>query len=284
MMVFKENTPPPKDLQKWYDELYADLPDLPEALEDSLRSKYDFRIGVRQNNNVPITYLDQDESGTFDPACKKPPECIPICKKRRERGERIDDGTPKKLKTNTWQGGRWTGRRLPVVLKITSENGRSALEDLGTSHDNWPERLLDPDSSDDSPNDWPEFQTQTYDLRERRRCDLSDPANGSGDDGLHLEDVTLGARVKDVGAGDSNVLTEKREATILNHVSSVSMLLESAWRDLQAEGQGPGHRWTKVPLDPENKTLNPENSARNPESRMPNPKDQWLGAPNAYKT
>lgn len=191
-MTCTENTPPPEDFQKWYNELYADLPDLPDALEKSLTSKYDFRIGVRENNNVPITYLDQDESGTFDPACRKPPECMPINRKKRERRERIDDGTPKKLKTNTWQGGRWMGRQLPVLLKIDSKNGRAALKDFGTSLDNWPEFLPDPDSSDDSPTDWPEFQDQPYDLRERRRCDLSQPANAAGDDDLHLEDITLG--------------------------------------------------------------------------------------------
>lgn len=192
MMASTENTPPPEDYQKWYNELYAHLPDLLDAPEDSSSSKYDLRISVRENNNVPITYLDQDESGTFDPACKKPPECIPINRKRRERRERINDGTPKKLKTNTWQGGRWMGRQLPVVLKFTSENVRAVLKAFGTSLDNWPERLPDPDSSDDSPTDWPEFQAQPYDLRERRRCDLSDPANAIGNDDLHLGDITLG--------------------------------------------------------------------------------------------
>ena len=192
MMACTENTPPPEQLQKWYDELYADLPDLPDASEDSLRSKYDFRIGVRENNSVPVTYLDQDESGTFDPACKKPPECIRINKKKRERRERIDDGTPKKIKTNTWQGGRRMGCQLPVVLKFISENGRAALKDLGTSLDNWLELSPAPESSDDSPTDWPESQAQPYELRERRRCHLSDPTNAAEDDDLHLEDVTLG--------------------------------------------------------------------------------------------
>lgn len=191
-MARMENTPPPEDLQRWYNELYAHLPDLPDASEDCSRSKYDLRIGVRETNNVPITYLDQDESGTFDPACKKPPECIPVNRKRRERRERINNGTPKKLKTNTWQGGRWMGRQLPVVLNFTSENVRAALKDFGTSLDNWPEHLPDPDSSDDSPTDWPEFQAQPYDFRERRRCDLSDPASAAGDDDFHLEDITLG--------------------------------------------------------------------------------------------
>lgn len=191
-MAFTENTPPPEDLQKWYDELYADLPDLPDALEDSSRSRYDFRIGVRENNTVPITYLVQDESGTFDPACKKPPECIPIHRKRRERRERIDDGIPKKLKTNTWQGGRWMGRQLPVMLKFTSENGRAALINFGTTLDYSRERLSDPDSSDDSPTDWLELQAQPYDFRERRQCGISDFADSAGDDALHLEDITLG--------------------------------------------------------------------------------------------
>lgn len=192
IMAFMENTPPPEDLQKWYDELYADLPDLPDACEDSLRSKYDFRIGARENNNIPITYLDQDESATFDPACKKPPECIPLERKKRKRRERVDDGTPKRIKSNTWQEGRWTGRQLPVVLKVTSEKGRAALKDFVTSLDNWPERLPDPESSDGSQTSWLQLQAQPYELRERRKADLSDPPNAARDDDLHLKDITLG--------------------------------------------------------------------------------------------
>lgn len=192
MMAFTGNTPPPEDFQKWCDELYADLPDLPDISEDSLSSKYDLRIEVRENNDVPTTYLDQDESGTFDPACRKPPECIPLTRKKRERREQVDDVIAKKLKTNTWQGGRWIGRQLPMVLKFTSERGRAALKQYGLSLDNWPERLPDSYSSDDSPTVWLESQVYPYDLRERRRCGLSDSANTAKDDNLHLEDITLG--------------------------------------------------------------------------------------------
>ena len=191
-MACAEDTPPPEVFQKWYDELYGDLPDLPDDIEDCLRSKYDLRTGTRETINTPITDLDQDESGTFDPACKKPPECIPVERKRREVRERIDDGTPKKLKTCTWQGGRWSGRQLPVVLTFTSDNGRAALRAFGTSLDNLPRRWPDPDRSDDSPTDWQEVQNQPYDLRERRKFDLSDPASAARVDGLHLEDITLG--------------------------------------------------------------------------------------------
>ena len=192
MMAFTGNTPPPEDFKKWCDELYADLPDLPDICEDSLSSKYDLRIEVREKKHVPTTYLDQDESGTFDPACKKPPDCIPLIRKKRERRERIDDVIAKRLKTNTWQGGRWIGRQLPMVLKFTSERGRAALKQYGLSLDNWPERLPDSYSSNNSPTDWLESQIYPYDLRERRRCGLSDPANRAEDDDLHLEDITLG--------------------------------------------------------------------------------------------
>ena len=190
-MACTGETPPPEDFQRWYDELYADLPDLPDASEDLLRSKYDFRTGVRQNNTVPITYLDQDESGTFDPSCKKPPECVSINKRKRERRDRIDDGTPKKLKTNTWQGGRWIGRQLPVVLKFTSEVGRATLKQFGTLLDNWPELSLDPESSDDSPTDWPKYQAQPYELRERGGRAPWDPAN-AGDDEPDVVEIMLG--------------------------------------------------------------------------------------------
>lgn len=191
-MECTENTPPPEDCQRWYDELYADLPDLPDAWVDPLRSKYDLRMGVRENNIVPVTYLDQDESGTFDPANKMPPKCTPINRKKRERRECINGGPPKKPKTNTWQGGRWLGRQLPVMLTFTSEKGQAALKEFGISLDNWPERLPHPDSSDDSPTDWPELQAQSYEFRERRRSDLSDSTNAAGDDAPHSEDITLG--------------------------------------------------------------------------------------------
>lgn len=190
-MACTGETPPPEEFQRWYDELYADLPDLPDASEDLLRSKYDLRTGVRENNTVPITYLDQDESGTFDPSCKKPPECVSINRRKRERRERIDDGTPKKIKTNTWQGGRWIGRQLPVVLKFTSEIGKAKLKEFGTLLDNWPELSLGADSSDDSLTDWPEFQAQPYGLRERGGRAPWDPAN-AGNDELHVEEIMLG--------------------------------------------------------------------------------------------
>ena len=187
-----EGTPPPEDFQKWCDELYADLPDLPDTTDDSLRSKYDLRIEVREKNNVPTTYLDQDESGTFDPACKKPPESIPITRKKRERKEPVDDLTPKKYKSNTWQGGRWVGRELPVVFKFTSEHAQAALKNFGSSLDNWPQRLLDSDITYDKPNDWPESHALPYGLRDRTRGGPSDSAHATGDNELRLEDITLG--------------------------------------------------------------------------------------------
>ena len=191
-MAFMENTPPPEDFQKWCDELYADLPDLSDTVEDSLRSKYDLRIEVRERNSVPTTYLDQDESGTFDPACKKPPESKPITRRKRERKEPDDDLTPKKSKSNTWQRGRWVGCELPVVFKFTSEHARAVLKNFGSSLDNWPQRLLDSDITYNSPTDWPESHPFPYDLRERSRCGLSDPGHATGTNELRLDDITLG--------------------------------------------------------------------------------------------
>ena len=76
-----EDTPPPEDYQKWCDELYAELPDLSDHDEESSRSKYDLRIEAREKINVPTTFLDQDESGTFDPTHKRAAECMPINRK-----------------------------------------------------------------------------------------------------------------------------------------------------------------------------------------------------------
>lgn len=189
-----ENTPPPEDFQKLHDELYAYLPDLPDAAEDCLGSKYDFRVAIREKNHVPTTYLDQDESGTFNPAYKKPPKWMPITKKKRGRREQIDDVIPKRIKSNTWQGGRWVGRQLPMVLKFTSDHARATLQGFGPSPDlsvnNWPQRSLN--SEGNSPIDWPNSQARSYCLRERRRCELSESSNAAGDDDLRLEDITLG--------------------------------------------------------------------------------------------
>lgn len=96
--------------------------------------------------------------------------------------------------------------------------------------------------------------------------------------------------MKGVEAGGSNVLTEKRAATTLSHASSAPTLLESAWLDRQVEEQGPGHRWTKVPLvlvlplDPENKILKAGNRGHNAENKMHSHEDHILAASNAYET
>ena len=56
---------------------------------------------ILEKNNVPSTYLDQNPSGTFDLACKKPPECIAIAGTKRERRAQDDNLIPQKFKTDT---------------------------------------------------------------------------------------------------------------------------------------------------------------------------------------
>ena len=64
-MGIDENTPPPPDLQNWQEELYGDYPD--GILQASI-PRYDFRPEARVANRfVTITWIDQDESGTYDP-------------------------------------------------------------------------------------------------------------------------------------------------------------------------------------------------------------------------
>ena len=77
-------------------------------------------------------------------------------------------------------------------LKITSETGRAALKAFGTTLEYRPESSSDPDIVDDSPTEWPGFEAQPYDFRERRRCDILDLANTAVDDDLNLDDITLG--------------------------------------------------------------------------------------------
>ena len=99
----------------------------------------------------------------------------------------------------------------------------------------------------------------------------------------------VSARVKGVEAGGNNVLTEKREATTLSHVSSVPILLENALRDRQVGGLEQGHRWTRVPFDlsldsQKQECLSLENETLGLEYKTRNPEDQILAAPNAYNT
>lgn len=95
-MESREATPPPADLQRWQNALHEPLEN-DELDLFGVPSKYDFRIGAREKQNISLTDIDQDESGDYDPATERKRAIGTIHRKRRrEMSERENNGVPKK--------------------------------------------------------------------------------------------------------------------------------------------------------------------------------------------
>ena len=191
------DTPSPPDLQKWQDELHGDFSDESADASQASIPTYDFRPAARiANRFITITWIDQDESGTYDPDGKRGPSPIPFNRKRREGPEQADDGKPKRLKTNTWQHGRFNGYQMIVTFKISSEHGLAWQEATGTSRDNWPlvaQRHSSWSSSGDQiPSEDILNGITPHGLRKRTRCGLPISAHFNGCELPDLADITLG--------------------------------------------------------------------------------------------
>ncbi|KAF2803583.1 uncharacterized protein BDZ99DRAFT_546812 [Mytilinidion resinicola] len=104
---------------------------------------YELRPGARLNK-VPMTWVDMDESGNYDPDQERRKAPLPRKKKQTsmagrsptdsdEGGERI-----RKSKLPTWQHGHRCGTSLVVSLKFTSYAAHELLNQ-GSRCDNWPE-------------------------------------------------------------------------------------------------------------------------------------------------
>ena len=107
--------------------------------------KYDFRPFTLSFSKHITTWVDQDESGDFDPECEQPCNLIPSINKRerpicRDNGPR--ETTYKKPKLHTWQLGRRVGLSCPVALKLESDRGRAFLQEIGVHLNNWPKLQL----------------------------------------------------------------------------------------------------------------------------------------------
>ncbi|KAL2037196.1 hypothetical protein N7G274_010059 [Stereocaulon virgatum] len=191
------DTPSPPDLQKWQDELYGDFSDdLADTSQASI-PKYDFRPAARiANRFITITWIDQDENGTYDLDGRRGPSPIPFNRKRRERPEQADDGRPKRPKTNTSQHDRSNSCQMIVTFKISSEHGLAWPRAAGITRDNWPpvgQRHSSWSSSGDESSSENILNGITpYSLRERTRCGLSDSARFNGCELPDLADITLG--------------------------------------------------------------------------------------------
>lgn len=195
----RENTTPPPDLQRLQEELdNALLDDVPDGFDASLGSKYDFRIGARQNQTTNITWIDQDNSGTYDPNLRFQRRLLPpLIKRKRERLDHDVDGASKRPKVYSWRLGRITGKQLLVTLKITSENGQDWLRSVGSALDNCPEpawydvhsaeNLAYWSGSDSDPSD-----QGPYKLRKRTGCEFQNRHNFYSYGEPDLTNITLG--------------------------------------------------------------------------------------------
>ncbi|KAK0513935.1 hypothetical protein JMJ35_003657 [Cladonia borealis] len=200
MRYYEDDSPPPPEFDKWQHELFGDFSnDLHAGLETALTSKYDLRPAAREASKlVTITWIDQDESGTYDPAGKRSPSPLPNSRKRRERYEHAEDDAPKRPKTSTWRMGRFRGSQMIVTFKITTEHGVAWQRSVGVAHDNWPQplpstyQMQSSGSSDDSSTDDNCKRLQPYEFRQRPRHDFPGASVFNGCELPDLADVTVG--------------------------------------------------------------------------------------------
>lgn len=200
MRNYEDDSPPPPEFDKWQHELFGDFSnDLHAGLETALTSKYDLRPAAREASKfVTITWIDQDESGTYDPAGKRSPSPLPNSRKRRERYEHAEDGASKRPKTSTWQMGRFRGSQMIVTFKMSTEHGIAWQRSVGVAYNNWPQPLpstcliQSSGSSDDSSTDDTNRRLQPYEFRHRPRHNFPGASIFNGCELPDLADVTLG--------------------------------------------------------------------------------------------
>ena len=137
-------------------------------------SKYDFRPTARESaKKTWVTWLDQDESGNYDPDGCRSPQPPVIKRKRPAPADGIHVQKPKKAKASLWQQRRYTGLSYPILFKFVSSHGRALLKGIGTSSDHWPE---DQSETNDSERDC--FWSGSADSSATdQTCDLSAPYN-----------------------------------------------------------------------------------------------------------
>ncbi|KAI9717005.1 MAG: hypothetical protein M1812_004940 [Candelaria pacifica] len=115
-----------------------------KTIEGLAEQKYELRPGPRAYTNITLQWLDEDQSGTYDPNGKKRLTESPPPTRKRLVPEAVAGGPqatlPKKLKSNTWLSGRQEGKSLVVTLKLKSERVRALAR---TIPDYKPELALD---------------------------------------------------------------------------------------------------------------------------------------------
>ena len=161
-----------------------------------LNQSYDFRPGPRQHTRLRTTWLDQDNSGDFDPDCEHfPPKAAVASKRQRLQcsGEESGRSETKKPKLFSWHSGRHHGHSCPITITLKSDRGAALLRYLSKFHDNWPET----GSAEQKEQNFTELSLGSIKpqrLRQRNKI-LSDSTSLEAtlnDNLLPLADVTLG--------------------------------------------------------------------------------------------
>ncbi|KAL8736487.1 MAG: hypothetical protein Q9166_000279 [cf. Caloplaca sp. 2 TL-2023] len=174
---------------------------------ESLNTGYKFRLGPRDPElPQPSCWIDQDQSGDYDPSAKRLQQQVVPPKRKREPAPPELDGNgqpiPRKPRQVTWQFGRFNGLSLPVTLKLTSNRG---LHLLAQGIDNWPADD-EPESSThshgsisiftspsaDTSNTSLESYADPYTFRPRDKACYDEHDQGDVDDDIDLSQITLG--------------------------------------------------------------------------------------------
>lgn len=123
-----------------------------QTLAGLCRAKYEFRLSARRSDNAVFTWVDQDNSGNYNPGGIRDED---QSNAKRKRGtvnhDRESDRfrNPKRPKIMTWKLGRQLGLTHPVTLKCTSDHGRTLLRQLSAFPDNWPDSASDSSAETD---------------------------------------------------------------------------------------------------------------------------------------
>ena len=162
-----------------------------------LNQSYDFRPGPRHHTRLRTTWLDQDNSGDFDPDCGHPPLKTAITTKRQRPhfgGEECGQSEMKKPRLFSWQLGRHHGHSCPITITLKSDRGATLLQYLSTFPDNWPEPGPTDEHKKQNFTELSLSAVKPQRLRQRNKIPSDSVSLDAPEDDclLSLADVTLG--------------------------------------------------------------------------------------------
>ncbi|MCJ1418178.1 hypothetical protein MMC32_004524 [Xylographa parallela] len=158
---------------------------------------YDFRPGPRQYTGLRTTWLDQDNSGDFDPDCEYSPLKTAIASKRQRPhfdGEETDRPETKKPKLFSWKLGRHHGHSCPITITLKSDRGATLLRYFSIFPDNWPEPGPADEQKEQNFTELSLDSVKPLRLRQRNKILSNSEAPDAAEDDnlLPLADITLG--------------------------------------------------------------------------------------------